>query len=160
MPISNYPFRTSEKILLLSPILPIRIVNPLNGLDYLTWGLIDTGAADSAIPEHIAKTLRHDIQSVRPIPGFGASGNFNVYPHTFKIDVFKMNSKGIVDTNQVVHTISQCCIGVICDLPFVLLGVKEFLSKFVLLVDYKNQKVSVKHPKNIIRTKTSLMINF
>jgi hypothetical protein len=71
-----------------------------------------------------------------------------------------MNSKGMVDTNQVVHTISQRRIGVICGLPYVLLGVKEFLSKFILLVDYKNKKVSVKHPKNVIRAKTSLMIKF
>jgi hypothetical protein len=106
MPISNYPFSKNEKILFSLPILPIRIINPHNGFDYLTWGLIDTGAANSAIPEHIAKTLGHDIRSVKPIPGFGASGNFDTYPHTFKIDIFKMNSKGMVDTNQVVHTIS------------------------------------------------------
>jgi predicted aspartyl protease len=77
MPINNYPFKTNEKIFLPSPILPIRIINPHNGFDYLTWGLIDTGAANSAIPEHIAKTLGHDIRSVKPIPGFGASGNFD-----------------------------------------------------------------------------------
>jgi len=160
MPINNYPFKTNEKILLPSPILPIRIVNPHNNFNYLTWGLIDTGAANSAIPEHIAKTLGHNIQSVQPVPGFGASGNFNVYPHTFKIDIFKMNSRGTVDTNQVVHTISQCRIGVICDLPFVLLGVKEFLSRFLLLVDYTRKRVSVKHPQNILRAKSSLVINF
>jgi hypothetical protein len=49
---------------------------------------------------------------------------------------------------------------VICGLPYVLLGVKEFLSKFILLVDYKNKKVSVKHPKNVLRAKSSLMIKF
>ncbi len=92
--------------------------------------------------------------------GFGASGNFDVYPHTFKIDIFEINRKGTVNTNQVVHTIPQCHIGVVCNLPFVLLGVKEFLSRFVLLVDYKNKRVSVKHPQNILRARNSLVINF
>jgi len=160
MPISNYPFRTSTQIPFPSPILPIRFANPHNDLDFLTWGLIDTGAAESAVPEHIAKTLGHDIHSVRPMSGFGASGNFDVYPHTFKIDIFKINGKGIVNTNEVVYTIPQCRIGVVCNLPFVLLGVKEFLSRFVLLVDYKNKRVSVKHPQNILRTRNSLVINF
>jgi hypothetical protein len=147
MPINNYPFKTNEKIILPSPILPIRIINPHNNFDYLTWGLIDTGAADSAIPEHIAKTLGHNIRSVQPMLGFGASGNFDIYPHTFKIEIFEIDSKGTVNDKKIVHTIPKGHIGVIEDLPFVLLGVKEFLKNFILIIDYKNQKFSVKHPK-------------
>lgn len=147
MPISNYPFQQKGNFPLRSPILPIRIVNPSNGFEYKTWGLIDTGAFESAIPEHIAKTLGHDIRSVQPVSGFGASGDFDVYPHKFRIDIFAMNSKGIVNSKKVVHTIPEGYIGVVENLPFVLLGVKEFLSNFTLLIDYKNQKVSVKHPK-------------
>jgi hypothetical protein len=160
MPISNYPFRAAETIRLPSPILPIRIINPHNGFDYLTWGLIDTGAVDSAIPEHIAKALGHDIKSVGSINGYGASGPCDVYPHTFKIDIFKMNNKGDVNEQQIVHTIPECRIGVIRYLPYVLLGVKEFLSKFVLVIDYRKKKVSVKHPKNTLKVNGSLVIKF
>jgi hypothetical protein len=160
MPISNYPFQKKGNLPLRSPILPIRIVNPSNGFEYKTWGLIDTGAFDSAIPEHIAKTLGYDICSVKPTDGLGAGGCLQAYPHTFKIDFFEMSGEGIVNSNKIVHTISKRYIGVIQKLPYVLLGVKEFLGKFVLIIDYKDKRVSVKHPKGIVKDKSSLTIHF
>jgi|SRR3972149_8685122 len=146
MPISDYPFQASSDIPTPSPILPIKIINPDNGKVYKTWGLVDTGAFQTAIPGHIAQAIGHNIDAVKAMDGCGAGGALSIYPHSCSIEIFKMDSKGIVDINTVVHKISCRRIGVIKDLPFVLLGVKEFLRKFVLIVDYPRQQFSIKRP--------------
>ncbi len=149
MPIRRYPFRTSEKILVPSPILPIRVTNPDNGFDFDTFGLVDTGADHTSIPEFIAKSLGHNITAVKPSMGIGAGGTFDVYPHTFQIDVFRTDDKGMVDTDDVVYTIKRRKIGVINGLPFVLLGVGDFLRRFFLAVDYPSRQFSVVGRKSL-----------
>jgi len=146
MPVSDYPFQASPDIPTPSPILPIKIINPDNGKAYMTWGLVDTGAFQTAIPGHIAQAIGHNINAVKAMDGYGADGALSIYQHSCSIEIFKMDSKGIVDINTVVHTISRRRIGVIKDLPFVLLGVREFLKKFVLTVDYPQQQFSIKRP--------------
>lgn len=146
MPIRDYPFQAHPQIPIPSPVLPIRIINPDNGKDYKTWGLIDTGAVQTAIPGHIAETIGHNINAVKSIPGYGADGALKIYQHSFTIEIFKMDANGIVDADSIIHTISRRRMGVIKDLPLVLLGVREFLKKFVLTVDYPQGRFSVKSP--------------
>jgi len=146
MPIIEYPFQ-AKGFTKLSPILPIIIVNPDNGFVFPTWGLIDTGADDTSIPEHIAKKLGHDIKSVRPYSGYAAGGIIDVYKHTFSIDILSMNENGQVNENDTIIKISRRRIGVISDLHCVLLGVEDFLKKYVVTIDYPRQVFSIRKPK-------------
>ncbi len=94
MPIRDYPFTRQGKIASLSPVLPINVINPDNGFNYLTYGLIDTGACSTTIPDYGAKSLGHNVH-LGPIErGFGAGGDLNIYMHTCKIEIFKMDSGG------------------------------------------------------------------
>lgn len=147
MPVRDYPFQVSPDIPIPSPVLPIKIINPDNGKSYKTWGLIDTGAFQTAIPGYIAQAIGHNIDSVKPTDGCGADGILSIYKHSCSIEIFKMDSRGIVDTKTIIYKISRRRIGVIKGLPFVLLGVKEFLKKFVLTVDYPQQQFSIKKPE-------------
>lgn len=47
-------------------ILPIKIINPQSGKSYKTFGLIDTGATECAIPAVIANLLGHDLTKGKP----------------------------------------------------------------------------------------------
>jgi len=83
MPISNYPFRMPDgfsskgtRLWAAKPIVPIILYNPHNDFNYSTWAIVDTGADTSVIPEHIAKSLYHDIRhpKVKRDISFGIGG--------------------------------------------------------------------------------------
>ena len=61
MPIRDCPFTDCGNIS--RPILPINIINPHKGNNYRTFGIIDTGADECAIPASVAPILEHDLQS-------------------------------------------------------------------------------------------------
>lgn len=148
MPIVDYPFQAQGKFSEPSPILPLRIINPKNSFEYLTWGLVDTGATSSTIPDYIAIALGHDPTKGKLCPGFTGSGPTNVYEHTCRIEILEMDSAGRVKDN-VILTIPDKgkYIGVLEGCPFVLLGVKDFLKKYVLTVDYSQQVFSIRKPQ-------------
>ncbi len=57
MPIANCPFTSFLPDQFPRPLLPIKIINPHTGKGFNTWGLIDSGADESAIPAINAKVL-------------------------------------------------------------------------------------------------------
>ena len=61
MPIKDYPFLGAGGIF--RPFLPIQIVNPHTGKAYKTFGLIDTGADECAVPASVARIVGHDLQA-------------------------------------------------------------------------------------------------
>lgn len=147
MPIRNYPFQILlPKIVRPAPLVPIRVVNPDNGFDYLTYGLIDTGADSSSIPDFVAKSIGHNLKNVKPERGYTADGYADIYPHTCRIEILKVNRKGIVDENKAVHVISDRLVGVLPQLPFVILGVEDFLQEYILTINYPRKIFSVRKP--------------
>ena len=63
MPLRDCPFRTYELIKVPSPLLPVRISNPRNGRDWLTYGLVDTGASGTSIPDYVARKIGVDVRA-------------------------------------------------------------------------------------------------
>ena len=59
MPLKDCPFSKLSEADIPRPILPIKIINPHTGLSYATFGIIDTGADESAVPAGIASILGH-----------------------------------------------------------------------------------------------------
>jgi len=147
MPIVDYPFQAQGVFSEPSPILPILITNPDTGTKFRTWGLVDTGAAATVIPAYIARIIGHDVEVVAPAFGRGAGGQFNVYPHTCSIEFFSMDGNGIVNENDIVITIPPRYIGITDNVDRVLLGVQDFLKRYILKIDYPRQIISIRHPR-------------
>ena len=96
-----------------------------------TYGLIDTGADECAIPAGYASLLGHNLQAgIQKIINTG-NGPSIAYSHTLCIDVQGLRSDNVL-------------IDFMPNLSVILLGVKNFLEKFVLTVDYPNNAFSLR----------------
>lgn len=142
MPIRKYPFLSLSAGNVPRPFLPIQIINPHTGKSTRTFGLIDTGADDCALPAQFAALLGHDLLNgvVKTINT--GNGGTNAYAHTTRIDIFSLNGGG----SGPVFTINDTPIDFMPNLNVVLLGVRNFLGRFVLEIDYPNQVFSIRQP--------------
>jgi len=145
MQIVDYPFRVPSNYSIPKPALPIIIINPDNGFEVRTWGLIDTGADASAIPEFTAITLGHNICAVKAEMHVGVGGSVKAYHHKCRIDILASTPDGIV-SNEVLTSISKK-IAVILGLHTVILGEDDFLKKYILKIDYPNKTFSIYTPQ-------------
>ena len=115
------------------PWLPVTIHNPHIKLSIKVYGLIDTGADECAIPAEYAPLLGHNLQAgIRKTISTG-NGITTAYAHTL---CFKTNN---IEINDVL-------IDFMPNLHVVLLGVKSFLSNFILTVNYKKSAFSLTKP--------------
>ncbi len=141
MPITKYPFTILTPGSPPRPMLPICIHNTVTGKLFRTWGLIDTGADDCAIPAGLAVPLGHTLDKGTPSTIGTAGGMATVYAHATRIDILSIN-----DRVTVVHSILNTPVDFCPGLQTVLLGVDKFLGDFVLTIDYPNKCFSIKTP--------------
>ena len=143
MPIENYRFRRFEHGGPLKPLLPVRISNPYNTNEefFETLGLIDTGADECSLPAYIAELIGHDLRKVKPIPFEGATGTGVAYPHTTTIEI-TIPKIGLI--------LPEMKIDYVEGLPCVLLGVRGFLERHILKIDYTKRLLSIKRPEKYI----------
>jgi len=145
MPILDYPFQHIQGYTY--PALPVRIVNPDSGVQFKTYGLIDTGADASIIPGYIAEFLDHNVRRGTPCGGSTGSGVETVYEHTCRIDILRINDDGTVSDDVAIRIPERGkYIGVLEHCQFVLLGVSDFLHKYVLTIDYPRKVFSIRKP--------------
>jgi len=140
MPINNFPF-TEIGGGRSSPLLRIRIINPHTGLNFLTSGLIDTGADQCAIPALFAPILGHDFCAGSPKKITTGNGETVAYAHTTKFEILHPN-----DDKMVIYTSENTPVDFLPNLSVVLLGVENFLGKFILNINYPKNTFSIKHP--------------
>ncbi|MBI5694254.1 MAG: retroviral-like aspartic protease family protein [Nitrospirae bacterium] len=124
------------------PVLPVIIHNPHTGKYWRTYGIIDTGADECAIPAWIAAKLGHDLEQGRRSNATTGGGESVAYAHTTSIDIFHPQKDG-----KAVYTLSNIPVDYMPDLDIVLLGVRSFLSEFVLTIDYPRFRFSIKYPE-------------
>jgi hypothetical protein len=140
MPINNCPF-TQFRGNIYRPTLPIRIINPHNpGSAYRTIGIIDTGADDCAIPAAYAPLLGHNLQAGMPKKIGTGNGITTAYSHVTKIEIFNPVTK------EIAYTLEDTPIDFLPNLSLSLLGVQNFLSRFVLTIDYPKKTFSIQFP--------------
>jgi predicted aspartyl protease len=134
MPIRNcpiYSFPDNKDTL----ILPIKIINPHNSKFLKTWGLIDTGASECALPSRIADILGHDLIMGKMKEINTGNGLAKAYCHTSTIEIYHpqhLNDPSIFRMENVL-------IDFMPNLNVPLLGVKGFLSNFILKIDFPNR---------------------
>ncbi len=127
------------------PMLWVRVTNPHSGHSIRTYGLIDTGADECALPARYADLLGHNL-GAGPIKKVSTGGGITTaYSHTCKIEIFDTDAYRHGQEN-VVYTISEAPIDFMPHLNCVLLEVENFLGQFVLTVDYLREVFSLRKP--------------
>ncbi|MDO8603522.1 MAG: retropepsin-like aspartic protease [Candidatus Omnitrophota bacterium] len=130
MEFSNIPFIKLSSEDISRPWLPITIVNPHSNKKMKILGLIDTGADECALPASYAAILGHNLQAGIAKEINTGNGKTIAYSHTVRIEIFDI-------------TIKETLIDFMPNLNVPLLGVRSFLSNFVLTVNYPQKKFSL-----------------
>ncbi|MEM7816827.1 MAG: retropepsin-like aspartic protease [Candidatus Aenigmatarchaeota archaeon] len=131
MKLINIPFTKFGPTDIPRPWLPITVINPQTDKKIKLYGLIDTGADECALPAHYAVLLGHNLVEGYPKEINTGNGKTLAYSHTVRIEIFDF-------------TIQDILIDFMPNLNIPLLGVKSFLSNFILTVDYPNLTFSLK----------------
>ena len=131
MGIIDAPFLKFSPDDLPRPWLPLTIRNPHTNEAINVYGLIDTGADECAIPAYYAPMIGHDLQAGVQKSINTGNGVTNAYAHTLCVE-----TQGIKIENVLIDFMPN--------LNVVLLGVKSFLSNFILTIDYKESVFSLK----------------
>jgi predicted aspartyl protease len=130
MLVKNYPFIKANSKDYARPYLPITIINPINTKDINTYALIDTGAYDIAMPAAFARPLGHQLKRGKLKKIRTGNGFAWVYTHTLRIEVFGF-------TTEILQ------VDFFPNLNIPLLGVKSFLSNFILTINYPHKCFSI-----------------
>lgn len=117
------------------PWLPITVINPHTNKKIKLYGLIDTGADECALPAPYAVLLGHNLQLGYPKEINTGNGKTLAYSHTLRIEIPNF-------------IIQDTLIDFMPNLNVPLLGVKSFLTNFVLTIDYPNLTFSLKIKNN------------
>jgi predicted aspartyl protease len=128
----EYPFYAARPGDLLRPYLPISIVNPASEKHLRVYALIDTGADECAFPASFAPLLGHNLQTGRLRRISTGNGVTIAYSHTTRIAIEGFSTQDVL-------------VDFMPNLNTPLLGVKIFLSNFVLTVDYPRKAFSLRY---------------
>ena len=139
MPIENFPF-SGRGGGIHRPYLLVKIINPHTGRHYITYGIIDTGADECAIPASYALLLGHKLNTVSPRVIQTGNGDTYAYSHLTKFEILHPI------TGNVIYTTEDTPVDFMPNLHVTLLGVTNFLSKFILTVNYPQKTFSIKYP--------------
>lgn len=120
------------------PFLAIKIINPETEQFIKTFGLIDTGADECALPAFLATRLGHNLQDGELNEIQTGNGLTTAYRHTTKIEIYNIND------DSTLYSTNHILIDFMPNLHCCLLGVRNFLSNFTLEIDYSNQLFRLK----------------
>jgi len=128
--VKDYPFTKTRPDDIARPYLPVTILNQKKNKEINVYALIDTGADECALPASLAPLLGHNLKSGYQKKINTGNGLTVAYSHRIRIKAFDFI------TNEVL-------IDFMPNLHIPLLGVKSFLSNFVLTINYKDNKFSL-----------------
>lgn len=131
MPIHNYPFKIIRPGDIARPYLPVTIINPVNSKQVKVYALIDTGADECAFPASFASLFDIHLQSGHVKRISTGNGITIAYSHICRIEVEGFSTQGVL-------------VDFMPNLNIPLLGVRSFLSNFILTVDYPKEVFSLK----------------
>jgi len=130
MNLINIPFTKFSPDDIPRPWLPLTIINPHTSKKIKIYGLIDTGADECALPAQFAVLLGHNLQLGYPKEINTGNGKTLAYSHTVRIEIPDF-------------AIQDTLIDFMPNLNVPLVGVKSFLSNFILTIDYPNLTFSL-----------------
>jgi predicted aspartyl protease len=128
--VKDYPFIKTRPDDIARPYLPVTILNQKKNKEINVYALIDTGADECALPASLASLLGHNLKSGYKKKINTGNGLTTAYSHSIRIKAFNfVTDEVLIDFMPNLH------------IP--LLGVKSFLSNFILKVNYKNSTFSL-----------------
>ena len=130
MELLNLPFIQLSPGQIPRPYLPTVFLNPHTKKKIKVYALIDTGADECALPAGYASLIGHNLESGKVKQIGTGNGPTNAYSHTMCIHV-----------ND--HEINDVLFDFMPNLSTPLLGVKNFLTYFILTIDYPKQQFSL-----------------
>ena len=130
MALLNIPFTKLGPDDIPRPWLPVTIINPHTNKKVKVFGLIDTGADDCALPTSYAVILGHNLQLGFSKEVDTGNGKTLAYSHTVRIETDDFVTQDVL-------------IDFMPNLYVPLLGVRSFLSNFVLTVNYPDLSFSL-----------------
>jgi len=133
MIVRDYPFTVIKPGDLPRPYLPVTIINPETNRKLNVYALVDTGADECAFPASFAPLLGHNLQSGQAKRISMGNGVTIAYSHTTRILIKGFSTEDVL-------------VDFMPNLNIPLLGVRSFLSTFVLTVDYPNNVFSLLLP--------------
>jgi len=147
MPIKDYPL-TQVAAGLARPMVWIRLFNPATKRAVIALALVDTGADDCVFPAKVAIQLGYKPKAVISQRIKTASGTVRVGIHKYRprVDILEMRPDGMPG-QKVLHTIRNTPINFITRCEDFLLGTRNFLSAFVVTINYPGQVFSIRKPK-------------
>jgi predicted aspartyl protease len=132
MPIYRFEFKAVRFGATARPYVPVVLTNPHSGLSTSVYGLVDTGADDCALPAAFASLLGHHLEKgITKEVGTG-NGTTTAYSHTSRISFDGFSTEDIL-------------IDYLPNLKVPLLGVRSFLSRFIVTIDYPSRKFSLEN---------------
>lgn len=133
MPVRNYPFSIIRPGDIARPYLPVTVVNPDTNRQIKVYALIDTGADECAFPASFAPLLGHNLQAGQVKKISTGNGLTIAYSHTARMTIEEFSTQDVL-------------VDFMPNLYIPLLGVRSFLSNFVLTIDYPNKVFSLLLP--------------
>ncbi len=133
MEIRNYPFTRISPRDPPRPFLPVIVINPHADRHINILAMIDTGADECALPASFASILGHNLHAGIKRKIKTGNGETTAYAHTLRIQIQGFSTHNVL-------------IDFMPNLYIPLLGVRSFLGKFVLSIDYTRQTFSLKLP--------------
>jgi len=133
MPVRDYPFSVVRPGDIARPYLPVTIINLDTGKELRVYALIDTGADECAFPASFASVLGHNLQAGRLRRISTGNGITVAYSHATRLAIEDFSTQDVL-------------VDFMPNLSIPLLGVKSFLSNFILTVDYPNRIFSLSLP--------------
>ena len=123
MSIVKIPLQKANPADIARPWLGVIITNPHTSKRIKVWGIIDTGADECALPATYADLLGHSLQKGSTKEINTGNGVTIAYSHTIRIETAEF-------------IIKETLIDFMPNLHVPLLGVKSFLSNFILTINY------------------------
>jgi len=150
MPIRNQPFVPQTTWEPPKPMLWIRIFNAhMRTTPIYNLALIDTGADRCVFPSQAAVLLGHQLKNGQAESMWGVTGSARAYEHKSHIEVLNTLPDGSGRCEKkVLFSLKDVPIQFVDDYNFrmFILGVDDFLNKFVLNIDYPNEIFSLTIP--------------
>jgi len=134
MPVRNFPFSLIRPADIARPYLPVTIINPDTEKQVRVYALIDTGADECAFPGSFASLLGHNLQAGQLKRISTGNGITTAFSHTTRIIIEGFSTQDVL-------------VDYMPNLNIPLLGVKSFLSNFILTVDYPQKVFSLTIPE-------------
>jgi len=129
----EFPFAATLPGEILRPLVPVKISNPETMQNIEVFALVDSGADECALPASFASILGHNLEKGEIRQVNTGNGVTTVYSHKTQIEMLDF-STGITVLDYMPN------------LSTPLLGVKSFLSQFILTLDFPEKSIKFQFP--------------